>query len=309
MYRFREGSFVKRAFLAAMLLALANLVSAAPDDLEDAYAKLKEAVAKKDADGVKSAGADTYKAAQALVTAAKPSGAEEIKDWEARVDYGKQVTEYTEYALAYVALQGGEPAKVVSLVDALIAQNPKSKYLDEICANAYLAALGKTGGAAKQMDGMAKIVAGRPDNIVALTALIEGRPATAAQNAPRLIAAARKAKPEGIADADWEKTKNAALGNGYYWLGFTSGQKEVWIDCDKNLRAALPLIANDATKTANAYFTLGICQYRFGKMTNDRSKMVAGQQSMEKAAGMKGPYQTQAYQQNLAMKNELAGRR
>jgi len=224
---------VKTSLLTIVLLSLAGVASAAPDELSDSYDKLKEAVAKKDADGVKAAAAETHKHAQALVNAPKPNDAEEAKGWQERVEYGKEVSIYTEYALATTAAQVGDPAKTIMLVDALIAQNPKSKYLDEVCANAYLVALGKSGGGtAKQADGMAKIVAGRPDNIVALTALSEARPATAPGNASRLLAAARKPKPEGIPDAEWEKMKNAALGNGYYYAGFAAGQKQSWKDCE-----------------------------------------------------------------------------
>src|SRR5258706_9144208 len=262
--------FVKTSLVLVMSLSLAGLVAAAPDELEDSYTKLKEAVAKKDADTVKTAAAETNKLGQALVTAAKPTDAEEAKGWQERVEYGKQVSTYTEYALATTAAQVSDPAKTVALVDALIAQNPKSKYLDEVCANAYLVALGKSGGSAKQMDGMAKIVAGRPDNIVALNALIEGRPATAAQNAGRLLAAAKKPKPEGLPDAEWERIKNMALANGYFYTGFTNGQKQSWVECDKNLKLALPMISADANKTATAYFSLGICDFNLGKLTNDR---------------------------------------
>jgi hypothetical protein len=300
---------VKTFIVTATLLSLAGLVCAAPDELQDSYTKLKEAVAKKDADGVMAAAAETHKHAQALVTAPKPTDAEEAKGWQERVDYGKEVSTYSEYALATTAAQVGEPAKTIALVDALIAQNPKSRYLDEVCANAYLVALGKSGGSAKQMDGMARIVAGRPDNIVALNALIEGRPATGAQNGARLLVAAKKAKPEGLAEGDWDRIKNSALANGYFYIGFTAGQKQNWKECDTNLKSALPLIANDANKIGTAYFSLAICNYQFGKLTNDRPRMQAGQQYMEKAAGLKGPYQNQAYQQNVAMKQELLTRR
>ena len=300
---------MKTSLLTLVVLSLAGVASAAPDELADAYGKLKDAVGKKDADTVKAAAAETHKHAQALVNAAKPTDAEEVKGWQERVDYGKDVTTYTEYALATTAAQAGDPAKTIMLVDALIAQNPKSKYLDEVCANAYLVALGKSGGTAKQADGMAKIVAGRPDNIVALTALSEARPATAPANASRLLAAARKPKPEGLPDGEWEKMKNSALGNGYYYAGFAAGQKQSWKDCDSNLKSALPLISGDGYKTEAAYFSLGICDYQLGKLTANRAMQQAGQQYMEKAATMKGPFQDQAYRQNLAMKQELGGRR
>ncbi len=282
-------------------------MSASPDELEDSYAKLKDAVAKKDADAVKTDAAATLKFAQELINAPKPSDADEAKNWAQRVEYGKEVSNYTEYALATTAELVSEPAKTVELIDALLAQNSKSQYLNDAAANAYLVALGKVpgGSAAKQLDGMAKIAKGRPDNIVALLALIDARPSLLYAN--QLLAAARKPKPEGVSEADWEKTKNEALGSGYFHLGNINGQKQGWIDCDKNLKLALPLIQN-TNKLGTAYFSLGICDYQFGKLTNDRTKMQAGQQYMEKAAATKGPYQNQAYQQNNAMKAELAGR-
>jgi hypothetical protein len=291
-----------------MVFSMAGWVVAAPDEVEDSLNKLKESVSQKNADAVKSGAAGTNKLAQGLINAAKPSDAEEAKAWADRVEYGKEVSTYTEYALATTAAQVSEPAKTIELVDALIAQNPKSKYLDEVCANAYLVALGKSGGAAKQADGMAKIVAGRPDNIVALTALTEARPGTAGANGPKLLAAAKKAKPEGIPEAEWEKMKNTALGNGYYYTGFTAGQRQSWKDCDSNLKSALPLISSDSNKLNAAYFSLGICNFNLGKLTNDRTRMQAGQQYMEKAAGIKGTYQSQAYSQNLAMKQALGTR-
>ncbi len=112
-------------------------------------------------------------------TAAKPAEADEAEHWKQSIDYGKEVEGYTEYALGFVASQPGvDPAKTVELIDALIEQNPKSKYIDDIATNAYLIALGKAGGAAgkqKQVAGMTKIIKGKPDNTVALQALVERR--------------------------------------------------------------------------------------------------------------------------------------
>jgi len=294
---------VKKFAITLMLLSMAGL--AAADELQDSYAKLKEAVEKKDADTVKSAAAETNKLALALVNAPKPTDADEAKAWGERVEYGKEVSTYTEYALATTAAQAGDPGKTIMLVDALIAQNPKSKYLDEVCANAYLTALGKNGGAAKQAEGMAKIVAGRPDNIVALNALSELRPASATANAGKLLAAAKKPKPEGLPEAEWEKLKNAALSSGYFYMGYSAAQRQNWKDCDTNLKAALPLLNNDP-RQGSAYFSLGVCNYQLGKLTHDKSRMISGQQMVEKASAMKGPMQNEAYRQNLAMKQEIS---
>jgi hypothetical protein len=276
------------------------------DELEDSYAKLKATVEKKDAEAVKADAAATNKLAQVLINAPQPSDAAEVDNWKQRIEYGKEVASYSEYAIAYVATQVDGP-KTIELVDALIAQNPKSKYLD-VCTPQYLAALGK-GGAAKQMEGMTKIVAGRPDNEVALAALTEGlankSPDRALNYANKLAAVLRtKGKPEGVSEADWEKTKTAGLATAYYVSGALYGGKSDWIDCDRQLKAALPLV-HDNTRLGIVYFYLGLANYQLGKQTMDRPRMQTGLKYSQQSAAMAGPMKDQAYHNALAIQNEL----
>ena len=121
-------------------------------------------------------------------------------------------------------------------------------------------------------------------------------------------AAAKKPKPEGFPDAEWEKMRNSALANGYFYQGWGAMQKQNWKDCDADMKSALPLVGNDQNKLGSANFALGVCNYKLGELTNDRSRKQIGQQYMEKAAGIKSGVQGQAYTQNLAMKQALAGR-
>jgi hypothetical protein len=278
---------VKRTIAAIAMLALVGLVRA--DELEDSYTKLKAAVEKKDPDAVKAEGAATFKLAQALVNAPQPSDAAEVDNWKQRVQYGKEVVAYTEYALAAVAAEAEGP-KAIELVETLVAQNAKSKYIDS-CTQAYLAALGKSGGAAKQMEGMTKIVAGRPDNEVALAALSEGlmskSPDRALGYANRLI-----------------KNKGAGLATGYFVAGVVNGAKNAWIDCDRNLKAALPMV-HDNYKLGIVYFYLGLANYSLGKQTMDRPRMQAGLKYSQQSAAIAGPMKDQAYHNVLAIQNEL----
>ena len=221
----------------------------------------------------------------------------------------QQVDAYTEYALGFTATQGLEPAKTIELVDQLLAQNSKSKYLDQ-CAPAYLAALGKHGGAAKQLEGMGKIVAGRPDNEIALSALSEGylqkSPDRALGYANRLVAVMKsKAKPEGVSADEWERAKVAALGSGYYISGIVSGQKQAWVDCDRNLKAALQYV-KDQPRLGSVYYTLGVCNYQFGKMTHEKTKVQEALKYSEQSSKIPGPMQNGAYQNTQAMQRELA---
>jgi len=278
---------VKRIlFTAIAAFALVGLMRA--DELEDSYAKLKATVEKKDADAVKADAAETNKLAQVLIKAPQPSDAAEVDNWKQRIEYGKEVAAYSEYALAYIATQVDGP-KTIDLVDTLIAQNPKSKYIDT-CTQAYLAALGKS-GAAKQLDGMKKIVDGRPDNEVALAALAEGlmskSPDSALRYANTLI-----------------KLKGAGLSTGYFVAGVINGARSAWLDCDRDLKAALPTV-KDNYKLGIVYFYLGLANYQLGKVTLDRTKMQAGLKYSQQSAAIAGPMKDQAYHNVLAIQNEL----
>lgn len=295
-------------FVAIAMFALVRLVRA--DELEDSYTKLKAAVASKDADAVKTDGAEAFKLAEVLVNAPQPSEADQVENWKQRVEYGREVVAYTEYALSYVATQ--DPAKAIDLVNTLLAQNPKSKYLDMACTQAYLAALGK-GGTAKQIEGMTKVVAGVPDNEVALAALAEGlanRNANSALNyANKLVAVLKtKAKPEGISEAEWDKAKTTWLATGYYISGAIYGGKSSWLECDREMKAALPLI-HDNTRLGVVYFYLGLANYQLGKITMDRPRIQAGLKYSQQAAAIPGPMKDQASHNVLAIQNELQGRK
>jgi tetratricopeptide (TPR) repeat protein len=299
---------VKRTlFVAIAMFALVRLVRA--DELEDSYTKLKDAVTAKDPDAVKAESAATFKLAQALINAPQPSDAEAVENWKQRVQYGKEVSEYTEYALSTAATQ--DPAKAVDLVDTLLAQNPKSKYLD-VCASSYLAALGKI-SAAKQIDGMTKVVAGRPDNEVALAALTEGlmskSPDRALNYANKLVAVLKtKPKPEGVPEAEWEKAKGTGLASGYFVAGVIYGSKNSWIECDRDLKAALPL-NHDNYRLGIIYFYLGLSNYQLGKMTMDRPRIQTGLKYSQQSAAIAGPMKEQASHNVTAIQNELQGRK
>ncbi len=205
---------MKLRFALIGLLAIGGLMWA--EDVDDSYAALKDAVEKKDVDAVAKLAPATAKLGAALAAKPQPSDASAVENWKGRVEFGKEVSSYAEYALSAIAA-GAEPAKTVELVDLLFEVNPKSQYLST-AAPAYLYALGKTGGAAKQLAGAEKILKGAPANEDALYALASGymssRPAQAQAYATRLTATMRaKAKPEGTSEADWDKKKSLVSGS------------------------------------------------------------------------------------------------
>jgi hypothetical protein len=299
---------VKTWIVPIALLSLTGLVRA--DELDDGFAALKEAVtAKKDAETIKKLAVSTSALARKAATATKPADVE-ADSWKQRLGFAKDVDTYSEYALAFAAIQPAtDAAKVVDLVDTLIAQNSKSKYM-ELVPNAYLSALGKEGGGQKLLDGAAKVNAFSPENEDALLILADGNlqrsPDRALTYANKLATVMRtKAKPEGVAEAAWEARKGTMLGHAYYDAGIVAGQKQIWVDCDRDFKAALPFIGKEPSMAGVAYFYLGLCNYQYGRLTQDRTRIQAGQKYSEQSAAIPGPMQAQANQNAVAMKREL----
>jgi hypothetical protein len=302
-----------RIWIAALaVLSVAGFVRA--DELNDSYGALKDAEAKKDPDEVMKLAAQVSKLARAEEALPKPGDAAEVDIWKQRQEYGKQVDLFSEYALSSTAIASADSAKAVALVDQLIHQNPKSQYLGS-CADVYLNALAKE-RPKQRLDGAKSILNASPNNEDALSALASGymgSSATAEQAgayAMRLVNTLKsKAKPEGVAEADWERKKTTLLGQGYYIAGATACVRSVWTDCDKDLRAAVPYLGKDYSSLGPAYFYLGWSNYQLGKLTGDRTKVQEGEKFSEQSAAIAGPMQQQASHNVAVMKQELAAPR
>jgi hypothetical protein len=292
---------VKTRIAAIGLIVFGGTMWAAPD-LNDSFNSLKAAVEAKDVGKVKTLATQTSQEARKVAAEAQPSDAKAVDDWKARIEFAKGADKYSEYALSTAATEASDPNVTIELVNQLLVQNPKSQYLDE-CASVYLTALSKE-SPEKALAGATKIAAAVPDNEDALLIMASSNNAGAAN---RLVNAVRaKKKPEGVSEADWDKRKNYMLGQGLFYsgVGQCSAKNPGWVDCDRDLRAALPLIAPQ--QTGAAYFYLGLANYQLGKLTQDRSKIQQGIKYSDQAAGMPGPMQAQAARNSQGMKADLA---
>jgi hypothetical protein len=307
-------AMVRCALVVALLLGTGSAAVAA-EDLDSSYQSLKDAQAKKDPAAVKKAAVDAYAAAKPVANEPAPqsTAADDQDAWKKRVAYGKEVEEAAEYALYATALQA-QPADVVDLMSTLEQQNPKSKYLDQ-GYSVYLYALGKTGAEAKVTavaEAGLKNLPENPDLLMVLTnaAAAHNQNDRASAYAKRLAAAANKrAKPEGMDAAEWEKQKALYLGTGYLVAGVVSAQKSLWVDADKNLRAALPYVKTDKAREAQALFYLGVANYNYGKMTLSKAKVMEAAKFSDQCAQIEGPFQQQAWHNAQAMKTEAGAMR
>ena len=299
---------MKLSVLSMLVLLVGAPAVGRTQDLDTTYQSLKDAEAKGDAAAVKKLAAETSALARKAAAEAAPEDASEKDAWTARVAYAKDVDLQAEYALVDVALKS-QPATMVDLLAALEAQNPKSKYLDDAYAN-YLYALNQVGASAKIPAIAEKGLANFPENPDLLYFLTENARSSrqndrAQSYANRLLAAfAKRPKPEGVSEADWEKKKSAMMGEGYRISGVVSGEKSQYAAADKNLRAAMPYIKGNNAFTAEALFYLGLADYNLGKMTMSKAKILEGAKFSDQCAAITGPYAEQAYKNSMIMKTE-----
>ena len=299
---------MKLSVLSMFVLLVGAPAVGRTQDLDTTYQSLKDAEAKGDPVAVKKLAAETSALARKAAAEAAPEDASEKDAWTKRVAYAKDVDLQAEYALVDVALKS-QPATMVDLLAALEAQNPKSKYLDDAYAN-YLYALNQVGASAKIPAIAEKGLSNFPENPDLLYFLTENARSSrqndrAQSYANRLLAAfAKRPKPEGVSEADWEKKKSAMMGEGYRISGVVSGEKSQYAAADKNLRAAMPYIKGNNAFTAEALFYLGLADYNLGKMTMSKAKILEGAKFSDQCAAITGPYAEQAYKNSMIMKTE-----
>jgi hypothetical protein len=290
------------------LLLFAGPPAAAPDDLEEALKGLKEAESKKDPALVKKHAAEVCALTRKIVAEPAPESDNEKEAWTQRVAYARAVEVQIEYALYATAL-GAPPASAVELLAALEEQNPRSQYMDSGYAF-YFAALTRAGAASKIPAIAEKAVAHFPNNedlllVAADSAMNRKQSDRALSYAKQLVAVLGKhPRPEGMAAADWERKRTAALGRGYWISGMVHAEKNQYAPADQALRAALPLVQGNDPMTAAALFYLGVVNYQLGRLTNNKPQVVEAARFSEKAATFNSPYHMQALRNAHVMRTE-----
>ena len=299
---------ISAASLAIVLLAGPLISGALAQDIDEAFQSLKDAQTKNDPTEIKKLAADLHERACAVISTPAPQSDDEKAAWNSRVANAKNADVYSEYALFALAVQS-QPAVLIDLMQTLEQQNPKSKYLDQGYGQ-YLAAVAKTGGTAKIPAMAEKALVNLPDQEDCLLILVDNamtkkQPDRALTYANRLIGAlGKKKKPDMLTADAWEKKRNLSLGHGYWAAGVLYGEKGNFLNSDKNLRSALPLIKGNDAMMGPALFYLGVANYNLGKMTNSKQKVLEGASFSQQAALIESPYTEQARHNALVMKAE-----
>jgi hypothetical protein len=115
-----------------------------------------------------------------------------------------------------------------------------------------------------------------------------------------------KPKPEGVADADWEKKKNTTLGLANWMAGMSAAGQNRLAQADKSLRASLPYIKDNEQLLAPALFQLGLANYQMGRGKN-RQQLADAVSFLKQCAAIKSNYQAQAQKNVTVILKETGG--
>jgi hypothetical protein len=286
--------------VAVLLAAVCGLVAA--QDLESTLSLLKGAEGQKNYAEIKRLSLECIEQGRKDFQAAG--------DDKERAEFAKSVQEYGEYAMVNAAGQAPAATKV-DLISAVEKASPKSKYL-ESAYGVYFQALRDTGASAKIPDIADKAAANFPDSAELLATVLtdaagRNQPDKVLSTSTKLLAAISKAtKPKEVSDADWEKRRTAMLGPAYYYSGVVQYSKAQYVQADKSLRSALPLVKGIDSMYGQALLLLGGANFNIGKATNSKAKVQEAANFCSQASKVSFPQSQEAWRQSQLMTTEAA---
>ncbi len=299
---FKAGNLEKTLATGDKLIALDG------GDWEAGLVNLQAAVGKKDSDAVLKFGPMTMEGARKAAQEPKKAGESE-EQFQYMATLAKDGVVYAEYAYSAAALAEPNAAKSIQLIEALEKQNPQSQYFASTVPKYVWA--GRQGNLMPNLAAFGERAWARGafyEDLLLTMADYHMQQVKDPDKAVRYAEKAAevlttKAKPEGISAGDWEKKKGASLGLAYWMAGTTLAGQNKPAQADKNLRAALPHIKDNAQLNGTALFYLGLMNYQMGKGKNP-AQMAEAVGFMQQSAGIAGPFQAKASTNLAVMKRE-----
>src|SRR6185295_12052781 len=254
-------SYVSAGQYEKVLETGTRLLGLDPDDVSAAHSCLKAAEAKKDVDLIRRWSDQTSQIARKVRQLKKPEDPDEVDDWKQKVEYAKQVEQYTEYALYFAALQTKDTTVKAKLIDNLEQKNPTSEYLAQLRTSQT--------AVVRQVDIEEAVAAAEAAfkkgeyNIDSL--MMAANHLMAKRRDPdKVIAYTNKlvemlnagAKPADVNEADWDRKRRQMLGTANWMMGLLYSTQERFGQADRALRQALPNLKS-SDMIAGALYHLG----------------------------------------------------
>ena len=221
----------------------------------------------------------------------------------------QQTQLYAEYSLFSIAQRTTDPAKRLEMLITLQQRNPKSPYAENVPAECF-AIYRKLNQMDKALALADQTLAADPDNLDMLMAVSEyhfGREEVRDKVVANMVhvveVLAKKPRPDSLGEEDWAKKKSHVLGSAYYMGGVFSSIGGQYGRADQMLRAALPLIASDATQEATALYQLGVANYHLADRDPSRAREAVA--FWRRCASIRSNFQAQAIKNAESVRNEF----
>ena len=290
-----------------------KLIALDPADAEAAHAALKSAEAKKDDEAILKWSGVASDAAKKWLATAKPETMEDDA-WKHSQEFAQGASKYSEYSMYAAALAATDPQKVFLFAETLEQRNPQSEYLVQI--------MPKLAVAARQANAMDKAISfgeraferGQLNDDL-LLAMADAHMQKKSHDKAVLYSAKlidlmnTAQKPQGVAEADWEKNKTTKTGVAYWIQGVTYSTQNKFAEADKALRSALPLVKDNGQLLGMGAFHLGLANYRMGSAKKSKALLSEALKYSQQAASIKNPYSSQAAKNVKVIQSELAAAR
>lgn len=273
-------------------------VAVEPENLDAAKLSLKAAESKGNQDDIAKWADCEWKMASQIAAKGGRNAAD-----------AQQTQLYAEYSLFNIAQQTTDPARRLELLKSLQERNPKSPYAENIPAECF-AIYKKLNQMDKAVALANETLAADPDNLDMLMAVSEyrfgreeARDKVIASMVHVIEVLGKKPRPDNLGEEDWAKKKSHVLGAAYYMGGVSSSIAGQYGRADQMLRAALPLIAGDATQEATALYQLGVTNYHLADNTPSRAREALAY--WRRCASIKSNFQAQAIKNVESVRNEF----
>ena len=269
-----------------------------PENLDGAKLSLKAAESKGNPDDIAKWAGLEWKVASQIAARGGRAAAD-----------AQQTQLYAEYSLFTIAQQTTDPAKRLEMLRSLQERNPKSPYAENVPAECF-AIYHKLNQMDKALALADQTLAADPDNVDMLMAVSEyhfgheeAREKVVANMVHVVEVLKKKPRPDSLGEEDWAKKKSQALGSAYYMGGVFSSITGQYGRADQMLRAALPMIAGDATQEATAFYQLGVANYHLADRDPSRAKEALA--FWRRCASIRSNFQAQAMKNAESVRNEF----
>lgn len=289
--------------------AATRILSLDPTEVSAAHHCLKAAEAMKDTQLLKIWSGQASQVARRVMQLKKPEygDEEQIAEWKQKVDYARQIEQYTEYSLYFAAMQVRDSKLKANLIETLEHRNPMSEYLAHM-RTAHTDAVRQVDIEEAVLAAEQQFVKGEFNEdtllMVATHFMNKRRDSDKViQYSQKLIELVEaKPAPTDLSPDEWQRKKEHMLGTANWMAGILSSTQEKFAQADKHLRAAVPYISN-GDMLAGAYYHLGYVNYRLAE-AGERIRIHDAMKYTTLCMGINSAVQYQASENLKSMKAE-----